>query len=83
MVSCDDFTQKYPEVIEAGLKVEQVQPELAPKLTGMLLQLGEDECWACPLDALDPAPPAPVASKVARWEIPELNEVKWRFFMGK
>ena len=56
MVSCDDFTQKYPEVIEAGLKVEQVQPELAPKLTGMLLQL--------------------VASKVARWEIPELNEVK-------
>ncbi|CAL1130195.1 unnamed protein product [Cladocopium goreaui] len=27
--------------------VEQVQPELAPKLTGMLLQLGEDECWAC------------------------------------
>ena len=72
MVSCDDFTQKYPEVIEAGLKVEQVQPELAPKLTGMLLQLGEDECWACPLDALDPA----VASKVARWEIPELTEVK-------
>eukprot|EP00439_Symbiodinium_sp_Y106_P001347 s4386_g1.t1 len=27
--------------------VEQVQPELAPKLTGMLLQLGENECWAC------------------------------------
>ena len=69
--------QKYPEVIaSAGLEVEQVQPELAPKLTGMLLQLGEDECWACPLDASDPAPPAiltkavdpPVASKVARWE---------------
>ncbi|CAK9034749.1 unnamed protein product [Durusdinium trenchii] len=27
--------------------VQQVQPELAPKLTGMLLQLGEAECWAC------------------------------------
>jgi hypothetical protein len=71
--------QKYlRSLLEAGLEVEQVQPELAPKLTGMLLQLGDDECWACPLDALDPAPPAPwglmkavdppVASKVARWE---------------
>eukprot|EP00438_Fugacium_kawagutii_P016569 Skav227397 [mRNA] locus=scaffold3215:291622:314652:- [translate_table: standard] len=28
-------------------EVQQVQPELAPKLTGMLLQLGEEECWAC------------------------------------
>eukprot|EP00930_Biecheleria_cincta_P089211 TRINITY_DN78481_c0_g1_i1.p1 TRINITY_DN78481_c0_g1~~TRINITY_DN78481_c0_g1_i1.p1 ORF type:complete len:575 (+),score=145.21 TRINITY_DN78481_c0_g1_i1:187-1725(+) len=27
--------------------ISQVHPELAPKLTGMLLQLGEDECWAC------------------------------------
>eukprot|EP00434_Breviolum_minutum_P000924 symbB.v1.2.000814.t1/scaffold44.1/size390916/27 len=27
--------------------VQQVQPELAPKLTGMLLDLGEKECWAC------------------------------------
>ena len=27
--------------------VQRVQPELAPKLTGMLLQLGEAECWAC------------------------------------
>ena len=28
-------------------QVQQVQPELAPKLTGMLLDLGEKECWAC------------------------------------
>lgn len=30
-----------------GAQVQQVQPELAPKLTGMLLDLGEKECWAC------------------------------------
>ncbi|CAJ1373273.1 unnamed protein product [Effrenium voratum] len=27
--------------------VQQVQPELAPKLTGMLLQLGEEKCRTC------------------------------------
>eukprot|EP00933_Yihiella_yeosuensis_P056815 TRINITY_DN5624_c5_g1_i1.p1 TRINITY_DN5624_c5_g1~~TRINITY_DN5624_c5_g1_i1.p1 ORF type:complete len:260 (+),score=63.96 TRINITY_DN5624_c5_g1_i1:30-809(+) len=27
--------------------VSQIHPELAPKLTGMLLQLGEDECYSC------------------------------------
>lgn len=27
--------------------VARAYPELAPKLTGMLLQLGEDECWMC------------------------------------
>ncbi|CAK9034471.1 unnamed protein product [Durusdinium trenchii] len=32
---------------EGSFLVQQVQPELAPKLTGMLLQLGEAECWAC------------------------------------
>eukprot|EP00913_Durusdinium_trenchii_P021485 g20192.t1 len=45
--TAERFAENGPGARALHRSVQQVQPELAPKLTGMLLQLGEAECWAC------------------------------------